>query len=350
MIPINRKKILLPLIALFLPFVSIYGKNDWSLETNWPASPAGAELTPEATIAELVVYLYEWGIILGVLLTFGILIYASFKYILSSGDYSKLSDAKSKITSSFMGLFLLLGSWMLISVLNPELSIISQVTVPTIQYSDDTDAERIYKEEDLCDYGVIDFKLRGDGDIKRMIMDHGDVEDIQIEPLSSIACKAKTGFGDDVSAGEIRFVKARTVSKFGTWEMTGSDLRNPICDIDCAEDPDEDCAEEIFIEVNGEEEINYKYCYDHRELALGFTGSVKYISQKPQSLGTTCLAGDEMMEDGGGCSFNLYETTLTGRCGGRISATSPSGTDISSTYDKKVNCVEIIRHFIPIRE
>ena len=334
---IKNNKIVLLISLTFLP-VNLAFANEWKMETSWPTSPTGAELSSQATISELINYFYEWAVILGVILVFGMLIYASFRYIISAGDATKINAAKDKLSSAFLGLILLFGSWILMSVLNPELTLISKITMPSVD-SESSEFEEIdIKKENTCDYAIIDFNPRGEDEIKKTLIKKGEIRNIKMEPLSSIACQEKEGVSSDKNKnGKIRFVEARTVSEFGTWDMTGSDLRNPICDIDCAE-KDNICEEEIFIDA---EEINYKYCYDHRELALGFTGSVKYISQKPDPIGTTCLAGDQDMREGGGCSLRLYKTKLTTRCGNKITSTTPKRKNLPDDYDEKVNCIDL---------
>lgn len=338
-----------PLLFILGPKI-VSAENEWSLQLDWPSSPTGLTLDSGSTIAELVEYFFEWGILLGVILTFSILIYASFQYIVSSGDPQKMSKAKGMLSSSFLGLIILFGSWMLIIILNPELTVISDVSIstPSPDISENWDELRL--REDSCDYGVISYIERGDSENKITMIDEGEVRRIQIEPSKAIACKSNTGFGNHLlDSGEVYFVKARTVSE--------ESRRQPVCEIDCAQDIEESCGEEIMIE---EDPNMSKYCYDHRLFERDVynypgapnptsVGSVKYVSQNPNSLETSCLAGDERLEDGGGCVVNLYETTHAARCGQKITDTGPVG-DISQDYDKNINCIEVLRYPPPASE
>src|SRR6056297_665610 len=121
------KKIKFPLIfaTIFLLVNSAFAQaSDWSLQVDWPASPVPKPngtrtvLTANSGIADLVQYFYEWGIAIGIIIFFGILIYAGFLYITSTGDPNKLSTARQKIVSGFAGVLLLLGSYLILNTIN----------------------------------------------------------------------------------------------------------------------------------------------------------------------------------------------------------------------------------------
>ncbi len=338
----NKKWIFL----IFFTYANVAFASDWKMETNWPDSPAGASLDADATISELVEYFFEWGIILGVVITFGILVYASLRYVTSSGDSSKLSDAKSKISSAFLGLIILFGSWVLLSILNPELAAISNITVPSIEFEDKLEPLSLYQEKDLCDYGIVTYNIRGESEIWRTLINHGDIRIIQIEPHSSVSCKSQSGFGNDTiqkdGSDYVKFIKSRILR----------DTLYPECNLDDDDwqntyevenlGNENDYPEEILIELQGNIP---KYCYKNID---GRNRTIKYISQKPEYPTTSCLAGDRTLIGGGGCALNLYETDLASRCGHMISSTSPMGNDVADSYDRRVNCIEIVRYATPM--
>lgn len=49
------------------------------------------------------------------------LIMAAFSYVTSAGNPQKASDAKDQIVSALLGLLLLLASWLLLNMINPDL-------------------------------------------------------------------------------------------------------------------------------------------------------------------------------------------------------------------------------------
>jgi len=96
----------------------------FALETAWPTSPMGTDLTDSSSLTEMVKYFYDWGIAIGGIATFIALLFAGFLYLTSTGDPARLREAKDRIVSAFTGLVLLLGSWLILNTINPELTIL----------------------------------------------------------------------------------------------------------------------------------------------------------------------------------------------------------------------------------
>jgi hypothetical protein len=93
------------------------------LELSWPPSPATRILlTPTTPLPLLVQYFYEWGIALGGLAAFISLVIGGFQYLTSMGEPARLAEAKDRIRSAFFGLILLLGSWLILNTINPQLT------------------------------------------------------------------------------------------------------------------------------------------------------------------------------------------------------------------------------------
>ncbi len=96
------------------------------LELAWPPSPMGTyieeAMTPEGGLPKLVQYFYEWLIVLGGLAAFIALVIAGFQYLTSAGNATKMADAISRIRSAVLGLLLLLGSFLILNTINPQLT------------------------------------------------------------------------------------------------------------------------------------------------------------------------------------------------------------------------------------
>lgn len=120
------KKVFILLIFLGLFGIASYGlaeeENSTGLQLVWPNSPAGTKLEEGIEISQMVKYFYEWGISLGGLAVFISLIMSGFKYLTSAGNESKMREAKEKINSAFLGLLLLLSSFLILNSINPELT------------------------------------------------------------------------------------------------------------------------------------------------------------------------------------------------------------------------------------
>ncbi len=114
---LKSKKIIICLVIL-----GIFMANSvvFALQVSWPKSPAGTELKDESTLPDLIKYLYEWGIFLGGLVAFIALIIAGFQYLTSVGDPARMKDAMDRIKSAFLGLILLLGSWLILNTISPQ--------------------------------------------------------------------------------------------------------------------------------------------------------------------------------------------------------------------------------------
>ncbi len=109
-------------IFLFLSFFLLAG-NVFATEVNWPTSPlTGVSLNDSSEFHEFIAYLYGWGIGLGALFAFGMLIYAGIEYMTSVGDPGKIKNAINRISSALFGLALLLGSWMILNTINPQIT------------------------------------------------------------------------------------------------------------------------------------------------------------------------------------------------------------------------------------
>jgi len=96
----------------------------------WPNSPVGTSLTEDSKLTTLIQYLYEWGITLGGLAVFISLIIAGIQYLSSFGNPVSMKNAMDRIKSAFLGLILLLSSWLILNTINPDLTSFSPLTIP----------------------------------------------------------------------------------------------------------------------------------------------------------------------------------------------------------------------------
>ena len=71
-------------------------------------------------------YLFNFGVITGGVIAFGVLIWAGISYLTSSGNVEKIGEAKEKARNAFIGLLILIFSYLIIVTLNPQLSILSE--------------------------------------------------------------------------------------------------------------------------------------------------------------------------------------------------------------------------------
>ena len=131
------------IILLFVAFICLFGiiySADFAfaddtireLEIEYPTIPA-AETPGEdpagerTTLPEYIKYLFNFGIAIGGILAFLILVYGGFLWMTSSGDPTAIGKAKTKMFGGIIGLCLLLGSWVIIGMIDPDLRYLKDI-------------------------------------------------------------------------------------------------------------------------------------------------------------------------------------------------------------------------------
>jgi len=124
----SKKKIFFILFsALILSFFALFALA--KLEIQYP--DVGGGLPEEKTnFTDYVKYIFNFSMIVAGVLAFGTLVFSGFKILTSPDQPSVISDARTKIISAFIGIVILLSSYLILTTLNPSLSII---TIPDIE-------------------------------------------------------------------------------------------------------------------------------------------------------------------------------------------------------------------------
>ncbi|HOI60112.1 MAG TPA: pilin [Candidatus Pacearchaeota archaeon] len=119
-------------ILLFISLFLVLGTTSvLAYELEWPNSPGGTSIGEGTKITTLVRYIYEWGVSIGILLAFVAIVVAGFTYMTSTGNANKIKEAQDNIKDAFIGLALLLSSWLILNTINPSLT---NLVVPNIEY------------------------------------------------------------------------------------------------------------------------------------------------------------------------------------------------------------------------
>ena len=140
-------------IILFFPIIAF--ANGWEMETSWPISPVGTKLSAETNIGELVAYFYEWGVTIGIILFFGIIVFSGIKMIASTGDPSKYNKAKEGLKSSSLGVLVLLGSFLILNTINPDLTEIERLIPKDIGVGHQEFQKGNYSGENFCEFAFV---------------------------------------------------------------------------------------------------------------------------------------------------------------------------------------------------
>lgn len=119
------KKILffLFLTAVLFP-MGIFAQRP--LEVDYPAI-SGYEIT-ETTVpfGNYIKYIYIFTIIISGFIGLGVLVWAGFRYLTSSGNPERMGEAKNWITSCLIGLLIIFLSWIIVNTINPQLTVLEQ--------------------------------------------------------------------------------------------------------------------------------------------------------------------------------------------------------------------------------
>lgn len=83
---------------------------------------AGITIGPGTTATQFVVYFFNLAIAVGAFIAGAVLLMAGIDYVSSRGEPAKLESAKSKIKNAFLGLTILLASFIILTTINPALT------------------------------------------------------------------------------------------------------------------------------------------------------------------------------------------------------------------------------------
>ena len=111
----------------YLKFTPTAPKLEVDIPTLQPFTTKGME-KPDAEgniyipfIGQYIVGIYKWALLVAGIIATVMIILGGFTYLTSGGDASRAGEGKERITSAIFGLILLLGSYMLLYLLNPDL-------------------------------------------------------------------------------------------------------------------------------------------------------------------------------------------------------------------------------------
>lgn len=113
------------LLIFFLSFSLsfFHSAQGRELEIKYPEILGIKPETVEIGLGEFFKYLYNLSILLAGLVILIALLQGGIKYLTSAGNVAKLSEAREQIFSSFLGIIILLASYIILSTINPELTL-----------------------------------------------------------------------------------------------------------------------------------------------------------------------------------------------------------------------------------
>ena len=210
----HLKTILFFLSLIFLSVSTVFAQ-EWKMETSWPDSPVpdGVELTSESNIAELIAYFYEWGIAIGIIIFFGLLIFSGLKMLTSAGNPEKYKSAKKRITTSVSGLIVLLGSFLILNTINPDLTKIKKIETPDLSVNISEFQDDPSSSENLCEFAIVTIEENDEEEDYFMIPGMNIATD-PADPLESKACTPEKNVDE--------FLEVRPNNKDGEYVLVKS--------------------------------------------------------------------------------------------------------------------------------
>jgi len=129
-IRLMKKILALIFLISFLVLPNISLAIDLNLD--YPTFTIGSEtydLNTQQDLNQIVAWFYYFIIGVAGLAAFVMLVTGGVKYLTSAGSPSAISDAKDQIKSALLGLLIILMSWLILQVINPDLTVLNPVEV-----------------------------------------------------------------------------------------------------------------------------------------------------------------------------------------------------------------------------
>jgi len=123
----TKVKFLVITIVLFLLSPSVSTAIDLNLD--YPEI-GGFDLNTDQGLDQVIAWLYYFVITIAGMAVFAMLVWGGFTWLTSTGDPSKISNAKDRIYSALLGLALILGSFLIMQTINPELTVLKLPELP----------------------------------------------------------------------------------------------------------------------------------------------------------------------------------------------------------------------------
>jgi len=117
----NSQLFLLIFLVVFLLLPEISPAATIPLNLDYPEF-GGFNLKNNQNLNEIVAWFYYFIVSVAGIAAFFALILGGFEWMTSAGDPSKVSSAKERMSSAMLGLIIILASYLILQVINPELT------------------------------------------------------------------------------------------------------------------------------------------------------------------------------------------------------------------------------------
>ncbi len=127
-----KKYLFLILLSCFLFALTVSAADVPTIELNldYPTF-GGIDLNCEDSqvqcgqdLNQLVAWFYYFIVGIAGLAAFTMLVWGGFQWLTSAGNPARITDARDRIFKALLGLLLILASWLILQVINPELTML----------------------------------------------------------------------------------------------------------------------------------------------------------------------------------------------------------------------------------
>ena len=115
--------LILLILFLLLPLISLALELDYprrALELDYPRI-GDIEIALGMDLNKLIAWFYYFIISIAGIAAFVMLIWGGIEWMTSAGNPTKIGEAKERINSAFLGLIIILSSYLILQVINPDL-------------------------------------------------------------------------------------------------------------------------------------------------------------------------------------------------------------------------------------
>ncbi|MDD3399634.1 MAG: hypothetical protein PHF07_01145 [Candidatus Pacebacteria bacterium] len=123
---LNKKNLFIfSILALAFLFSANFALAQRGLEVPLLIEVEGVTLTETPILPDYVDYIFNLSVILAALIAFLSIIYGGVRHLTSAGNPAAMQDANDQIFAGVIGLIVILGSWILLTTINPQLIVIN---------------------------------------------------------------------------------------------------------------------------------------------------------------------------------------------------------------------------------
>lgn len=124
-----RYRKLIAFLILFLILVAPVIADALDLNLIYPTFPGAPDInqSKNQNLSGIVAWLYVLIVSISGLAAFIMIVWGGVQWMTSAGNPARTSDAKDKIQKALLGLLLILASFLILQVINPELTLLREL-------------------------------------------------------------------------------------------------------------------------------------------------------------------------------------------------------------------------------